>query len=114
MRRALGPGLFALLACATPAPDRAQPYLPDPVVPSDTAGVDGATFLVPNFHDADGTPAYVHFTREHMPIRVAVHTPLDAPRDGSPDDARASVQAGILLWEHAVVGVDPASVPGQA
>ena len=102
MRRAVAPSLFALLACATPAPDRAQPYLPDPVTPSDRAGVEGTTFLVPNFQDADGTPAYVHFTREHMPIRVAVHTPMDAPRDGSPDDARESVQAGILLWEQAL------------
>ena len=97
MPRAVAPSLFALLACATPAPDRAQPYLPDPVTPSDRAGVAGTTFLVPNFQDADGTPAYVHFTREHMPIRVAVHTPMDAPRDGSPDDARESVRTRMQI-----------------
>ena len=99
MRRALGPGLAALLACAAPAPHGPRPYIADPVDVADEAE---GTFLVPNFEDADGTPAYVHFTREHMPIRVAVRAPLDAPRDGSPEDARKSVQAGFLLWEQAL------------
>ncbi|MBW2280848.1 MAG: matrixin family metalloprotease [Deltaproteobacteria bacterium] len=99
MRKAIGPGLALLLGCAAPAPGGPAPYVPDPVdVPDDEA----STFLAPNFRDSDGTPAYVHYTREHMPIRVAVHVPLDAPRDGSPDDARKAVQAGILIWEQAL------------
>lgn len=97
MRAALAWGLL-LCGCAVPGAREPRPITPAPVEPvSETA-----TFLAPNFADADGTPAYVHVTREHMPLRVAVLVPLDAPRDGTPDDARRSAMAGILLWERAL------------
>ena len=90
--------MVLFLACATPQTrNTPQALTPEPVEPSQ----DG-TFLTPNFADADGTPAYVHFTRAHMPLRVAVLVPLDAPRDGSPMDAQKAVKAGILLWDQAL------------
>ncbi len=98
MRAALALAL-ALCACTTSrAPGTPRPVTPEPVEVSS----EDVTFLAPNFQDADGTKAYVHFTREHMPLRIVVQTPLDAPRDGTPDDARKAVMAGILLWERAL------------
>ena len=88
--------VIVLCACATSrAPGTPRPVTPEPV----EVRSEEATFLAPNFQDADGTKAFVHFTREHMPLRIAVQTPPDAPRDGTPDDARKAVMAGILLWE---------------
>jgi hypothetical protein len=93
-----------LLACATPqsnrAPELPRPFEPEPVRPDELAP--DATFLVPNFRDADGTPAYVHFTPEQMPIRVSVSAPFDAPEGGTPADARRAVVYGISLWQQAI------------
>jgi hypothetical protein len=89
--------LVLLGACTTPRASREpRPITPEPVE------LAGETFLAPNFEDSDGTPAWVHVTPGHMPLRIAVLSPMDAPRDGTPEDARRSVMAGILLWEQAL------------
>ena len=94
----------ALLCCA--APERGgrarapRHELPEPVNVDESDPA--ASFLAPNFRDRDGTPVYVHWTREMMPIRVAVAPPFDAPADGTPDDALLAVKAGIALWGQAL------------
>ncbi len=59
-------------------------------------------FLAPNAEDVDGTPAYVHYTREDMPIRVNVELPRLAARYASRDETDAGVIASIHAWETAI------------
>lgn len=48
------------------APDRAAEGTPSRVT------CPPGTFLKPNTKDQDGTPAFIHFAREDMPLRVSV------------------------------------------
>ena len=87
--------LFLPAACSTPGVEQrlsSGPLLPGPE----------PTYLRPNFIDADGTRAYVHFTPEMMPITIVVSDPFDAPAGGTPAEARRAVIEGFLLWEEAL------------
>jgi hypothetical protein len=63
-------------------------------------GDDG--FLAPNAKDVDGAPAYVHYAREDMPIRVNVELPRLAARYASRDQTDAGVIDAIRGWESAI------------
>ncbi len=104
MRRASVVALL-VLACASPAThERARRDLRQ--LPPEFVGVvesqTDATYLSPNYMDVDGTPAYVHFTREQMPIRIRVDRPFSSPQGGTPAEARQAVIEGISLWEEAI------------
>lgn len=94
------------LACAASRPNpTAQSTTPDTDARSDAPPVlvradDG--FLAPNTEDVDGAPAYVHYTREAMPIRVSVELPKTAALNASLDQTKAAVTDGIRLWEKAI------------
>jgi len=68
-------------------------------------GDDG--FLAPNAKDVDGAPAYVHYAREDMPIRVNVELPRLAARYASRDDTDAGVIDAIHGWETAIQAALP-------
>ncbi|MEX2206495.1 MAG: matrixin family metalloprotease [Myxococcota bacterium] len=59
-------------------------------------------FLAPNARDVDGAPAYVHYAREDMPIRVNVELPRLAARYASRDETDAGVIGAIRGWESAI------------
>lgn len=94
------------LACAGSPEDA----LPGRVTRPDLSAREGAGddgFLAPNAEDSDGTPMYVHFTREDMPLRVAVQMPKLAARYASLAETRAAVAQAIESWETAIRPVLP-------
>ncbi len=102
-------GALALgLACARPPVGDALPgrvTSPQPATGREGEGDDG--FLAPNAEDADGTPMYVHFTQDDMPLRVAVQMPKLAARYASLAETRAAVAEAIESWETAIRPVLP-------
>ncbi len=104
----------ALLACAGPATTGPRPAsddaVPDPGAPAGPtlrqAGPEDG-FLAPNARDVDGTPAYVHYAREDMPIRVNVALPKLAARYASRDQTDARVVGAIRGWEEAIQSAVP-------
>jgi hypothetical protein len=105
--------LFAVAACAGPAPDgaprapgpaRAKGATPDPAAEAvlDAVPVIAGNFLRPNVRDVDGAPGYVHMTESDMPLVVSVGLPREAPRGGSRKDARQAAIEAIQLWEAAI------------
>lgn len=99
---------FASCASSTPHPRgaRAQAIATarDPVTVDPGAGSASRTYLSPNITDVDGTPAYVHWGPQMMPIQVAIDPPFDAPQDGTAEEARQAVREGVVLWEQALRG----------
>ena len=92
----------ALGNSTAPAPEAATPESDaraeaKPVLVIETDG-----FLAPNATDVDGTPAYVHYPRERMPIRVSVELPRLAALNASREKTDAAVIDGIRLWETAI------------
>jgi predicted Zn-dependent protease len=93
------------LACASPAPpepaktQRAAPQ-PDALPPEAVHGGDG--YLAPNAEDSDGTPAFVHYTPEDMPLRVDVQLPKLAARYASREQTNEAVIGAIRSWEKAI------------
>lgn len=99
----------ALLACVGPAKTTSPPASDDALPSRDDArepplqvprAEDG--FLAPNAEDSDGTPAYIHYSREDMPIRVNVKLPKLAARHASREQTDAGVIDAILGWERAI------------
>jgi hypothetical protein len=112
-----GVGLVVLaaslvLGCAAERTNRREPQtpsagdaLPTAEAPLELAPVrvtekDG--FLAPNTSDSDGAPAYVHFPRESMPIRVSVELPRLAALNASREETDAAVIDGMRMWEAAI------------
>jgi predicted Zn-dependent protease len=99
----------AALACAHAPPRDVIPgEIQQPAAsPSrkEAAGDDG--FLAPNAQDTDGTPMYVHFTADEMPLRVAVQMPKLAARYASLAQTRAAVVEAIESWQTAIQPVIP-------
>jgi len=62
----------------------------------------GDGFLSPNAEDLDGTMAYIHYVREHMPVRVNVELPKLAARNASRDETDAGVIDAMREWETAI------------
>lgn len=62
---------------------------------------------MPNAEDVDGTPAYVHYAREDMPIRVNVQLPKLAARYASREQTDARVIGAIQSWEKAIQAALP-------
>ena len=89
------PVLAAPKATAAPETD-ARSEAPPVLVRAD----DG--FLAPNAEDVDGAPAFIHYAREDMPIRVNVELPRLAARYASRDDTDAGVIDAIRAWETAI------------
>jgi predicted Zn-dependent protease len=100
------------LGCTAPAQKRAvaNPDAATPATPQSDARAEAAPvlvreddgFLMPNAEDVDGAPAYIHYAREDMPIRVNVELPRLAARYASRDDTDAAVVAAIREWETAI------------
>jgi predicted Zn-dependent protease len=86
------PGHHALRA----APAGARPEVTAPSNEGD------AGFLAPNAEDSDGTPMYVHYTPEDMPLRVDVQLPKLAARYASREETDAAVIEAIRSWETAI------------
>lgn len=62
---------------------------------------------MPNAEDVDGTPAYVHYAREDMPIRVNVQLPKLAARYASREQTDEGVIGAIRAWETAIQAALP-------
>jgi predicted Zn-dependent protease len=100
------------LACAPSKPSSVVTPVanPTPATPESDARAEAAPvlvreddgFLMPNAEDVDGAPAYIHYAREDMPIRVNVELPRLAARYASRDDTDAAVVAAIREWETAI------------
>ena len=111
MRRApLLPVLLVLAAgCQAQAPARLVPPAASEAASSDdavppppeTEPVDAPCFG-PNIEDADGTPGFIHVTRDDMPLRVAIGYPKVPPRYGSRADGRQVSIEAMQLWETAI------------
>ena len=99
--------VFLALACAhQPIGDA----LPGQVTPTRSTAREGEGddgFLAPNAEDSDGTPMYVHFTEDDMPLQVAVQMPKLAARYASLAETRAAVAQAIESWETAIQPVLP-------
>lgn len=103
-----------LLACVSPSPSEMLPSSEDAVPQTGSRAEARAQrvrpedgFLAPNAEDVDGTPAYIHYAREDMPIRVNVELPRLAARYASRDQTDAAVIAAIRGWETAIQPVVP-------
>jgi hypothetical protein len=94
------------LACSAPRPSLpAAPKTPVSDARSEASPVlvrEADGFLAPNAEDSDGTPAYIHYAREDMPIRVNVALPRLAARYASRDETDAGVVDAIRAWEAAI------------
>ncbi len=77
------------------APLRAPAEPPGPVDPQ-------RTYLAPNTEDVDGTPGFVHYEREHMPLRVNVDSPRESARYASRDETNDAVLDGLRMWAQAI------------
>ena len=110
-RRVCAATLFTLLILGCTTRAHREPGAPgeEPVAgatgndrsaPQHVRAEDG--FLAPNAEDVDGTPAYIHYTREDMPIRVNVELPRLAARYASRDETDAGVVHAIRAWETAI------------
>lgn len=90
---------IAAAACHTPsAPPKqtASDALPQAARPGPN------DFLEPNAQDVDGSPAYIHYTADDMPLRVDVQLPKLAARYASREQTDAAVIEGIKAWEAAI------------
>src|SRR5262245_26968872 len=110
MRTVLLSTIFAAaLACAPSRPTGdaipGKVTRPDLESAREGAGEDG--YLAPNSEDSDGTPMYVHFTKEDMPLQVAVQMPKLAARYASLAETRAAVVQAIESWQTAIQPVLP-------
>jgi predicted Zn-dependent protease len=95
--------VFALACAPSPGGDAIPGKIAEPSsTPSrhEAAGDEG--FLAPNAEDTDGTPMYVHFTADDMPLRVAVQMPKLAARYASLAQTRAAVVEAIQSWQTAI------------
>ena len=85
-------------------------FLP-PVIAESRAALDvidpESTCVAPNTTDRDGSPAYVHYTRADMPIRINVDLPQLAARYASSEQTREAILEGMLLWGKAIQSVYP-------
>ncbi|MCP4006520.1 MAG: matrixin family metalloprotease [bacterium] len=57
-----------------------------------------STYLQPNTKDVDETAAYVHYTREHMPLRINVDMPRVSARYANREQTREAVLNGMRAW----------------
>jgi predicted Zn-dependent protease len=98
------------LSCAAPPKSHRGDALPGaseaPQVTGSSAGGDDG-FLQPNAKDSDGTPMYVHYTAEDMPLRVDVQLPKLAARLASREQTDEAVIEAIRSWEAAIQPVVP-------
>lgn len=108
-------------ACASPSPsaalDAGSPGAGPQVIggvaaldsePPELAPIDPeSTYLTPNAVDRDGTEAYVHFTRDDMPLRVNVDLPRQPARYASREQTREAVIDGMRVWAEALQGPYP-------
>lgn len=99
-----------LLACAgggptAGAPKRVTDVLPDSP-PAPSANPDDG-FLAPNAEDVDGTPMYVHYTADDMPLQVDVQLPKLAARYASREQTDAAVVGAIQEWAKKIQSVVP-------
>lgn len=104
---ALG-AVFALACAPSPTGDVIPGTVESPSASAprrEAAGDDG--FLAPNAEDTDGTPMYVHYTPEQMPLRVAVQMPKLAARYASLAQTRAVVVEAVESWQAAIQPVLP-------
>jgi predicted Zn-dependent protease len=114
MRATLLAPIFAAafaLACAGDRPSHAThtaapaPAAKPEVTATTAEGDQG--FLAPNAEDSDGTPMYVHYTQEDMPLRVDVQLPKLAARYASREETDTAVIEAIRGWEAAIQPVLP-------
>ncbi len=89
------------------APTETTPKSDAPVGAKPVLVTEKDGFLAPNADDVDGGAAYVHYTREDMPLRVNVELPRLAARYASREDTDAGVIAAIREWETAIQPVLP-------
>ncbi|MFI5315335.1 MAG: matrixin family metalloprotease [Myxococcota bacterium] len=93
------------LSCAAAPKQRAGDALPGASEIPQVSGSRGESddgFLQPNAEDSDGTPMYVHYTAEDMPLRVDVQLPKLAARYASREQTDAAVLEAIRGWEAAI------------
>jgi predicted Zn-dependent protease len=93
----------------TTAPKRVTDVLPDAPPPSVAPGGPNSDdgFLAPNAEDVDGTPMYVHYSEEDMPLQVDVQLPKLAARYASREQTDAAVVEAIQSWEKRIRSVVP-------
>jgi predicted Zn-dependent protease len=110
IRSLLAAALLALVVACAPTPfgDVTPGKVTGPSASAtqrEGSGTDG--FLAPNAEDTDGTPMYVHFTPDDMPLQVAVQMPKLAARYASLEQTRAAVVEAIESWQTAIQPVIP-------
>ncbi len=93
----------ATAACNTPS----APQKPARDARAEAARAGPNDFLAPNAEDVDGSPAYIHYTADDMPLRVDVQLPKLAARYASREQTDAAVVDGIKAWETAIQPVLP-------
>ena len=92
---------LALSQCRTGGPGQPKGEDAEPILVPVAVDASG-TYLAPNIRDADGTPAFVHYTPDDMPLRVSIRRPPTGAKDGSSSEAREAAIRGMQLWADAI------------
>jgi hypothetical protein len=109
--------LLCLAGCTAPSGDAQEGGAREPKRPAQSGDAvpappaadeaDAAPCVGPNVEDGDGTPGFIHVTRDDMPLRVAIGYPKVPPRYGSRAGGREASIEAMKLWETALANELP-------